>query len=168
MTHQGLGADVVDNPFERLPPAWRTCHHLGVNAVQPSIEAVEMVESSWRVDQSAGLIHDLAVAYFHHANRTRRAAVGVGSLEVDCGEVESHYRTRFTGWTVLCSANSAGTSAGFSPSRPPGIYVHRFTRSSSVVSHAVQVRITWLARATVSCWGAPASNPAWSKGAGTG
>lgn len=70
VTHQGLGAGVADDPFERPPPAWRTCHHLGVDAVQPGVESVEMVKSGWWVDQRAGLIYDVAVAYFHHANRT--------------------------------------------------------------------------------------------------
>ena len=72
------------------------------------------------------------------------------------------------GWTVLSSPNSAGSNAGVSPSRPPGMYVHRLTRSPSVASHAVQVRITWFATARVTAEACQPPMPAWSKGAGTG
>ena len=37
---------------------------------------------------------------------------------------------------IPCSTNWAGSRAGFSPLLPPGMYVHRLTRSRSTASHA--------------------------------
>jgi hypothetical protein len=47
MAHQGVGLGVADDPVGRLLPARRTCHHFGVDAVQPGVEAVELVEPGW-------------------------------------------------------------------------------------------------------------------------
>lgn len=121
MAHQDVGSGVADDPVGPLLPARRTCRHLGVDAVQPGVEAVEMVKPGRRVDERGGLVDYLAIPHLHQADRTRRAAVGVGGLEVNCREIKSHYDNGLIGWMVLRFTNSAGSSARFSPLRPQGM-----------------------------------------------
>jgi hypothetical protein len=68
MAHQGVGLGVADDPVGHLLPARRICHHVGVDAVQPGVEPIEMVEPGRWVNECERLIDDLAVPHLHQAD----------------------------------------------------------------------------------------------------